>query len=1155
MRALECIRMRIGGLASVVVLVAVAALAAPPLEVRAQTAILQGIDVSSWQGPSIDWPAVAGSGISFTYIRAGDGTYADPDFLTNWRRAQAAGITPGAYLFYEPSQDPIAQANLLIQQLQSVAMRGGDLVPVIDVETTGNEPASTIVARLQITVQMLRSSTGALPTIYTAPSWWDGNVGSSAFTADPLWVANWFVSNPSVPAQDWGGNGWRVWQYSDNGSVPGVPGRVDLDQSGANPLPLYGLEAGNLLRQASLQPGLDGSWQFDAGDNMTVSTHAGGSLDGQSYLEVQSGVAGGTVHQDVADAVSPGHDDTLSIWVRSAPGGQSASGTLALWGLGLTATEGSNTSFTTSPTWTLVTTTLDPLRAHSTLRAQVYLGSAGVSVDLDGTRLTPQLLDNASFDSGGPSPWQWDQNAQMNVVVASSGGAKEGPSYLQASTAINGGSVWQDVSAPIATNADQTFSVWVRSPSGQASGTLALWGIGINGIEGAETPFVAGAGWTEVVTTLDPQQTHNVLRAQIYLDTPGTDLDLDGAELVQQLLRNASLDTPGPSVWQSDPSNQVNMTVGQGGAVDGPRYLDASDAHAGGSVYQDVSAAISPNIDDTFSIWVRSPGGAPATGSVALWAIGTNGTEGSSTPFVASSSWTQIFTTLDPIETHSALRAQMYLNTTGVQLQFDGGVLTTNLLRQASFEPSAGDWQFDTGFDMTVTPQSGVVVDGHSFVEVRTGVAGGAVHQDVTAAVAPGRDDTVSVWVRAPPGGQPATGMLALWGLGINPTEGIGTPFTTGPNWTLIAATLDPQHVHSMLRAQVYVTDAGASVDLDGAKLSPQLLDNASFDTGGTSSWNWDQTTQMNGVVYSGGAVDGHNYLEANTGMSGGSVWQDVVTPVPTTQDDTLSVWIRSRDGQPASGALAVWGLGINPTEGTVTGFVAGPAWTLVTATLDPKQTHSTLRAQIFLDTTGVNFDFDGADLAPQLLRNASFESASASWQLTGGPATTAAAESGSARDGQQYLKVSTTASGGSLYQDAALVVTPYRDYTFGVWVRSDSGQSVAGTLTLSALSVNGTEATQTPFIAGAGWTLVTVTLDPQLAHSTLEAAIDLACHRRCARPRRSGTLHIDPGRRVAAVNGPRASGSTARSACSFTLPTKWSRRADPAPAHRAALQ
>jgi lysozyme len=201
----------------------------------------RGVDVSSWQG-SIDWSAVAGSGISFAYIRAAlGGTTSDVDFLTNWHGATKAGVVTGAYLYFVPSQDPHAQANLLIQQLRSAGFAIGNVIPAIDVERTDGQPAAVIVSELHAVIDDVQAAIGALPAIYTSPAWWDGNIGSSDFISNPLWVANWCgsCSAPSMPANNWGGHGYQAWQYADNGKVPGISTNVDLDQGNAGP-PWYG---------------------------------------------------------------------------------------------------------------------------------------------------------------------------------------------------------------------------------------------------------------------------------------------------------------------------------------------------------------------------------------------------------------------------------------------------------------------------------------------------------------------------------------------------------------------------------------------------------------------------------------------------------------------------------------------------------------------------------------------------------------------------------------------------------------------------------------------------------------------------------------------------------------------------------------------------
>jgi GH25 family lysozyme M1 (1,4-beta-N-acetylmuramidase) len=276
----------------------------------------QGIDVSAYQG-TINWASVGGAGITFAYIRAGVGnTGTDVDFKTNWQGASASNVTPGAYLFFVPTDDPNAQANLLLQQLNTVNFTAGDIVPAIDVEETDGQSASTIVSELQVIINDVKDAIGAAPAIYTSPVWWNDYVGSSNFTSDPLWVADWCGScgSPSLPANNWGGNGYQVWQYSDSGSVPGISTSVDLDKG--NPgLPWYGgphppsmtaltpalgpVAGGQTVTVTGLDFGTDTRATFD-GSPLTI-----GNLTPTSFTFVTppSALAGGTHQVQATDAL------------------------------------------------------------------------------------------------------------------------------------------------------------------------------------------------------------------------------------------------------------------------------------------------------------------------------------------------------------------------------------------------------------------------------------------------------------------------------------------------------------------------------------------------------------------------------------------------------------------------------------------------------------------------------------------------------------------------------------------------------------------------------------------------------------------------------------------------------------------------------------
>src|SRR4051812_18132772 len=76
-----------------------------------------GIVVSEFQG-NINWAQVKAAGKAFAIIRVSDGTgHLDPFFAQNWAGAKAAGLIRGAYQFFEPGGDPVAQANLLLQHM------------------------------------------------------------------------------------------------------------------------------------------------------------------------------------------------------------------------------------------------------------------------------------------------------------------------------------------------------------------------------------------------------------------------------------------------------------------------------------------------------------------------------------------------------------------------------------------------------------------------------------------------------------------------------------------------------------------------------------------------------------------------------------------------------------------------------------------------------------------------------------------------------------------------------------------------------------------------------------------------------------------------------------------------------------------------------
>jgi GH25 family lysozyme M1 (1,4-beta-N-acetylmuramidase) len=193
---------------------------------------LPGIDVSHWQD-EIDWAKVARAGKRFVFMKATDGhDFLDPRFFQNRAGARANGIVVGAYHFARPDPskgDAAEEARWFVSQADP---RPGNLLPVLDLETSKGLEQRQVTWWARRWVAEVRRLTGVTPLVYTSPYGWMRRTGDSRALARDgarLWIAHWGVQSPLLPAGEWNGNGWRVWQHTSHGRVAGIRGRVDLD--------------------------------------------------------------------------------------------------------------------------------------------------------------------------------------------------------------------------------------------------------------------------------------------------------------------------------------------------------------------------------------------------------------------------------------------------------------------------------------------------------------------------------------------------------------------------------------------------------------------------------------------------------------------------------------------------------------------------------------------------------------------------------------------------------------------------------------------------------------------------------------------------------------------------------------------------------------
>jgi GH25 family lysozyme M1 (1,4-beta-N-acetylmuramidase) len=211
---------------------------------------MPGLDVAAYQHPvtsqnpkgaPIDWPQVAAAAYRFAAIKGTEGDYyVNPWAATDLAEARAAGLDIAPYHFAIPNvSGGQQQAEFAVEY--SGYMPGPQTMPLmLDIEydpyvaSDGTNEcyglsASKMTAWVSAFVTTARALTGQYPVIYTTANWWDACTGgSTAFSADPMWVAAYGFARPPMPA---GWRGWSFWQYTSGGTVPGVdsPGTTDLD--------------------------------------------------------------------------------------------------------------------------------------------------------------------------------------------------------------------------------------------------------------------------------------------------------------------------------------------------------------------------------------------------------------------------------------------------------------------------------------------------------------------------------------------------------------------------------------------------------------------------------------------------------------------------------------------------------------------------------------------------------------------------------------------------------------------------------------------------------------------------------------------------------------------------------------------------------------
>lgn len=181
-----------------------------------------GIDVSRHQG-TIDWTTVKKSlpDLAFVYVKCTEGaTYVDPMFRTNTAGAHDQGFKVGAYHYFRMTSSAHDQFRNFKGQIDKSVL---DLILMVDVEANDGKPRHEFQDSLRVFLDLLEKEYGNKPMLYGTNRSYN-ELCAPEFNGYPMYIGRYGNDAPVVK----GPFHYTIWQYSEEGSIPGIPKPVDI---------------------------------------------------------------------------------------------------------------------------------------------------------------------------------------------------------------------------------------------------------------------------------------------------------------------------------------------------------------------------------------------------------------------------------------------------------------------------------------------------------------------------------------------------------------------------------------------------------------------------------------------------------------------------------------------------------------------------------------------------------------------------------------------------------------------------------------------------------------------------------------------------------------------------------------------------------------
>ncbi len=193
-----------------------------------------GIDISKEQG-LIDFNKVKKAGIDFVMIKAGARGYGsgqlilDENFEKNLQGATQAGLETGVYFFSQAvtETEAVEEASLVLTSLKETKL----IYPIVfDMESIKGDTARIDSLKKEDRTKIAKAfletvkTAGYKTMIYGDKEWLLTKINLSTLSEYDIWLSQ-EADIPDYPYK------FSIWQYSFNGTVDGISGKVDMNIS------------------------------------------------------------------------------------------------------------------------------------------------------------------------------------------------------------------------------------------------------------------------------------------------------------------------------------------------------------------------------------------------------------------------------------------------------------------------------------------------------------------------------------------------------------------------------------------------------------------------------------------------------------------------------------------------------------------------------------------------------------------------------------------------------------------------------------------------------------------------------------------------------------------------------------------------------------